>query len=198
MWSKEHIRPYVVLNRDRGAAARLRMSLAHELGHVILHRNYSSKGSGADELSKTLDDQAFAFAQAFLLPEDSFLRDVYSTSLDSFVGLKQKWKVAISAMLYRLRKLGMFSDAKYRSLMMQITKRRWRTSEPFDDEWAPEEPILLKQALQVIVDHGLQDAERLEQDTQIETQIIQRLANLPATFFAPKAPDNLITFRAPR
>ena len=192
MWSDKHRIPYILLNRDKGSMVRFRLTLCHELGHLILHNRYSKKSAESEDISKILDEQAYSFGRAFLLPADSFLEDVYSASLDCLVRLKPKWKVAISAMVYRLHSLGVIPESKYRSLMTEISKKKWKSKEPFDDEWEPEQPILLRQALQVIVDNGIQEANKLEYDTHIDTQLIKRLTNLPDDFFVTSNYDNII------
>lgn len=192
MWSQVTGGPYILLNRDPDSAVRLRLTLAHELGHLVLHRRLGHRQSYG-ELSKLLDDQAYLFGRAFLMPEASFLSDVYSTSLDSLLRLKAKWRVSLAAMIYHLHQLAVVPESRYRNLMMHLGRRGWRVTEPYDEEWEPEQPVLLSQALKIVVDHGLQDASRLAHDTTLDAPTLARLANLPSDFLSPASYDNVIT-----
>ena len=74
------VRDYIVLNADRNCAVRSRFDLAHELGHLVLHRHISENDRLAHH--DLLEKQAHAFAGAFLLPRTSFPRDFTVPSLD--------------------------------------------------------------------------------------------------------------------
>lgn len=56
--------PYIFLNPDR-TAERQRFDLAHELGHLVLH-----KGGKQLARSRTVEQEANDFASAFLIPAD--------------------------------------------------------------------------------------------------------------------------------
>lgn len=58
----------IILNQDRGSLARKNFSLAHEIGHLILHANKEFDGS------QKMEDQADEFAGCFLMPEILFVR----------------------------------------------------------------------------------------------------------------------------
>lgn len=180
-WSNLGV-PFVLLNKDVTSSVRLRFNICHELGHLLLHQNLPLHIAENDKMSKMLDNQAHRFAGAFLLPESAFSSDVYSITLDTFKQLKPKWHVAIAAMIERLRNLKILSESTYRDLRVKLGKREWRLVEPYDDEWPAEEPILLQQAFELIVEH-FQNAERIKHDTQQDDQLVIDLANLPWDFF---------------
>ncbi|UZW61540.1 helix-turn-helix domain-containing protein [Lysobacter enzymogenes] len=83
-------RPFVVVSSG-ASPARSRLNVAHEFGHLVLHENVSDGVELDFATFKLVEDQAWRFAGAFMLPEESFLRDVYNTSLDALVQLKKKW-----------------------------------------------------------------------------------------------------------
>ncbi len=60
-----------------------------------------------------------------MLPAESFLNDVYSTTLDALVLLKKKWGVSIAAMVRRLRVLDVISAEQSKYLNIQIRQRGW-------------------------------------------------------------------------
>lgn len=118
-------------NRPEG---RIRFDMAHELGHILLHPWSEDLETITKEEFKARERQANMFASAFLLPKDSFGKDVasYPTNLKYYQFLKNKWKVSIQAMIYRTHQLGIISDNQYQYLMRQVSKNGWRIKEPDD------------------------------------------------------------------
>lgn len=106
------------------SADRMRFSLAHELGHTVMHY-------GEDVEHKTAEDQANRFASAFLMPEGGFRRDVRRhVSLADLAGLKRKWRVSMQAIVRRMKDLGLITEKRYQSLYIQMSRQGWRRAEP--------------------------------------------------------------------
>jgi Zn-dependent peptidase ImmA (M78 family) len=90
----------------------------------VLHRLGGPIGRKAEE-------QANAFASAFLMPRSSTLAHVPKfPNLATLVKLKRIWQVSIAALAYRLHALGILSDWQYRMLYIQISRNKFRTREP--------------------------------------------------------------------
>lgn len=105
-------------------ADRMRFSLAHELGHTIMH-------FGRDLDPTVAEKQANGFASAFLLPAQDFHRDLKSwVSLADLAALKRKWRVSMQAIARRARSLNVIDDSRYRSICIQISQKGWRKTEP--------------------------------------------------------------------
>lgn len=147
-WNETH--PYVVIGTDQGNACRWRFDCAHELGHLVLHRNVDSSLLGTPAVCKLIEAQAHRFASSLLLPEDEFVESLYTVSLEGYRDLKPFWKTSIAAMVRRTRDLGIITEDGYRNLYIAISRRKWRKIEPFDEELAPERPALAKKCLDVI------------------------------------------------
>lgn len=113
---------------------RLRFDMAHELGHIVLHPWSEDIESLPKEEFKARERQANMFASAFLLPRDSFSKDIsqYPIDLKFYLFLKKKWKVSVQAMMYRARQLDIISANQYQYMMRQVSKNGWRTKEPDD------------------------------------------------------------------
>jgi len=107
-----------------------RFDAAHELAHLILHRHGEPQGQDAEK-------EAHEFAAAFLMPRASVLAQTLRfPTVGHLVKLKKYWTVAVAALAYRLRTVGMLSDWHYRTLCIEIAKRGYRSKEP---EEAPRE-----------------------------------------------------------
>ena len=143
-------------------ADRIRFSLAHELGHTILH-------FGRDLDQKVAEDQANAFAAAFLMPAQEIRRDLRRPlSLADLATLKRKWRVAMQAIARRAWAIGFIDDTRYRSICIQISRRGWRKAEPVVVEG--ESPRGFGSLLQAHLDAGFsqQDLARLLFVTETE------------------------------
>ncbi len=121
---------------DQGAKpeGRIRFDLAHELGHILLHPWSESLELITKEEFKLREKQANIFASAFLLPRNSFAKDIlaYPTDLNYYAWLKNKWKSSIQSMIYRSHQLNVISDNQYQYMMRQVSKNGWRLKEPGD------------------------------------------------------------------
>ena len=84
------------------------------------------------------------FAGAFLLPAESFIKDVraYPTDLKYYLWLKRKWRVSVAAMVYRSRQLEIITSNQHQYMMRQISKNGWRKQEPDDEPYFLNENII--------------------------------------------------------
>jgi Zn-dependent peptidase ImmA (M78 family)/transcriptional regulator with XRE-family HTH domain len=106
------------------AGHRRRFSVAHELGHLVLH--HLPEGT-----PHVLEQQADAFAEAFLLPETAMRAALLPPiTLTTLAALKARWGVSLQALIRRALTLEIISPSQYRSLSAQLGARGWRTQEP--------------------------------------------------------------------
>jgi Zn-dependent peptidase ImmA (M78 family)/DNA-binding XRE family transcriptional regulator len=124
-------RPLIFLNTAK-SAERSRFDAAHELGHLVLHKHGGPHGLSAGQ---SVEDQANAFASAFLMPSSSVWTTIRSTpTVAQLIAYKKKWIVSVAALLYRLWKLHVVSDWQYRSMCIQIAEFRTKEPEPAERE----------------------------------------------------------------
>lgn len=98
---------------------RFRLSLAHEIGHLVMHT----------KRSHTSEHEAYRFASALLMHDDEFEAAMPERPLlRDFIHLKSTWGISVAALVYRAHKLGHLDDRSYRSIQIQMS--RWRKSEP--------------------------------------------------------------------
>lgn len=178
-WSEN--RPYIFLTADKNVAVRSRFDLAHELGHLVLHHvteNMMNKG-----LLKQIEKEANYFAGAFLLPRETFGNQIVSTSLDYFIQLKKEWKVSIAAMIYRCKELGILSENQTSYLWRQLAARGMKKNEPYDLEFLPENPTLLRDAVDILIESGIVTAEELLQKIALPKEDFCDLCNISSKIF---------------
>jgi Zn-dependent peptidase ImmA (M78 family) len=185
-------RPFIFLASEKDSAVRSRFDAAHELGHLVLH-----KWLGPDELEdprvlKLIEAEANRFASAFLLPRKSFPNEVYTSRLDAFVELKKRWKVAIQAMVYRCKDLGIFDEFQVTNLYKQISFRKWRTKEPLDDQIPLEQPRLLKKAVEAIVAAGKKMGDEIVAEIRISAPTVALFCGLPLEIFTREGPSEFV------
>jgi Zn-dependent peptidase ImmA (M78 family)/transcriptional regulator with XRE-family HTH domain len=128
--------PIIFLNKDLPKSRR-RLSLAHELGHLVMHTNPH----------ETVEDEAWEFAGEFLMPSAEIGKQLDGLNLDKLGQLKKEWGVSMQAILYRAKKMGKISESYNRFLWMQIGKCGYRVNEPFEDLIPDERPTELENRL---------------------------------------------------
>ncbi len=123
--------PCIFLN-SRVPTDRMRFSLAHELGHVVMHR-MPTEG---------IEDEANAFAGELLVPERSFRRAAIGQriTLDWLARQKAYWRVSMAFLLYRAGSLDVITRHQSEYLWKKISALGWRTREPHETDIAPEKP----------------------------------------------------------
>lgn len=105
---------------------RQRFTLAHELGHLILH----------GKLSEHIDEEkaCHRFASAFLVPAKELTQILGSQrnniSPRELSYIKHEFGISMSACLYRLKDLGIITESKHKQFMYLFSKKGWRKKEP--------------------------------------------------------------------
>lgn len=136
--------PIIFINKHL-SGDRQRLTLAHELGHVILHSN------NMPVFRRDEEAEAFNFGIEFLMPLSESIYDLTSNlTLEKLVDLKRFWRVSIQAILYRVQEKELLTYNKCRYLWSQINSRGWRKSEPVN---IPQEnPTLIGRMINVLID----------------------------------------------
>lgn len=119
-------RPVITVTEQQ-AGDRVRFTRAHELGHIVLHQALRPNKEAVRET------EAHMFAGAFLFPEADARKELVPTLTPAgFAQVKARYGVSISALIRRAYDLDIINSDRYRSLMIQISSRGWRTSEPVE------------------------------------------------------------------
>lgn len=118
---------------------RQRLSLAHELGHAVMHSAPHPE----------MEEQAFLFANEFLMPAREINQQLDYVTLPKLASLKPYWRVSMQAILKWAHELGRVTDNQARYLWMQIGKAGYRKREPAELDIEPERPEALRQIVEL-------------------------------------------------
>lgn len=144
VWAdSEPIRPVIVMTGE-SPGDRLRYSIAHELGHLVMHQ--AIKGGLAE-----IEREADQFAAEFLMPTDAIRRELTSpVTLTSLAALKPRWGVSLQALVRRAREVEAITDRQYKYLMQQLSLRGWKTQEPANLDVPVETPRAVRKMAEVL------------------------------------------------
>lgn len=169
-------RPFIMLADNQESSVRRRFNVAHEIGHIILHNSVESIYDYSNiELKNIIEKQANLFASHFLLPNNSFVDSLLSTSLEYFVELKKYWRVSIQAMLHKAHHLELINDDRYLYLVKQVAFKKWKTKEPLDDELAVEKPTLLEKVYEMVIQNGIASRQELNKQFNLPIEEIKKM-----------------------
>lgn len=126
--------PLIVLNVAQ-PADRMRFTLAHELGHLVMHRR---------QPTRHMEDQANEFASHLLMPSAD-IRPQFSRRIDLrlLAELKPFWRVSMAALLMRARSLRLLAYNQERYLWQQFSMNKIRQNEPPELDFPREEATVL-------------------------------------------------------
>ena len=189
-------KPFIFLSSDKDTNVRIRFDIAHELGHLLMHADYYSEEDLKNSaIHEKLENEADRFAGAFLLPKESFSKDVFSTSIDHFIQMKAKWMVSIGCMIYRCDTLGILSSNQIKYLKDQMTTRVYWRREPLDREMPVEKPFAHKQAILLLLENGIITSGRLVEETGCSAEEIEQYCYLDKGTLTTKSDSKIIALK---
>jgi Zn-dependent peptidase ImmA (M78 family)/transcriptional regulator with XRE-family HTH domain len=129
--------PCIFVNRHQ-PADRLRFTLAHELGHIVMHRVPSPE----------MEDEANEFASALLMPTKDIRPALTGRlSLERLAALKPVWRVSMQALLVRAARTGAITSSQSQYLWRQISRLGLRNREPPELDFPAEAPKVVPQLI---------------------------------------------------
>lgn len=120
VWSPQ-AGPIFWLNKDL-PPDRWRWTLAHELGHIVMHMD----GDARPEM----EGEADRFAGELLMPAAEIKPHLTDLTLPRLAALKRQWKVSMQALIMRAYHLNVISKRRQQHMFMQISKAGYRMREP--------------------------------------------------------------------
>ena len=130
-------RPLFFMNTS-APGDRLRFTLCHELGHMIMHQGV---------LRENREGEANRFAAEFLMPAHQITPYLDGLSVAKLAALKLQWRVSMVALLKRAQTLETITTAQAKSLWRQMS--RYKQREPEELDIPIETPYLYQEILDV-------------------------------------------------
>ena len=115
----QQLKSVFVINKDF-PGDRGRFTLAHELGHIIMHQMPFPE----------MEVEANAFAAEFLMPDEKMMMVLIGLSLRDLAELKLEWKVSMQALLYRASELKVINKRTAQYYWMTMSRAGFRKQEP--------------------------------------------------------------------
>jgi len=142
---------------------RLRFSMAHEIGHLILYN--------APTAMVQAEKEAHGFAAELLAPREAIARDLSGLLTFEKLGrLKRKWGISMAAILYRAKELHLVSQRNHDRLIIELA--HFRTQEPPEFNVPLEKPRGLRQMAEVLFGSSSQ-AENLADELALSKDFVQ-------------------------
>lgn len=174
--------PYILKHSKKTSAVRTRFSLAHELGHLIMHNSLTNEEASNKTINDLADEQADLFASAFLMPIDIFSKDIRSTSLIYLENVKRKWGVSLGAIIYRCEKNYLMSQHQIDYLKRQMSVNRYWKHEPLDDVITIKPQGMLKDTVLMLIEQGILNKAGIQSQSLLPLADYNAICNLPKEF----------------
>jgi Zn-dependent peptidase ImmA (M78 family)/transcriptional regulator with XRE-family HTH domain len=183
-------RPFLLYAADQESNSRKLFNLAHELAHLLLHNSVEVNSRNLDRM----ESQANRFAGAFLMPRRTFTREIANTNINYFMSTKERWRVAVAAMIYRCKELGILNADQVKYLWKQMNARGIRKKEPLDNAFPLSPPTVLGSAANMLIENGIKLPTEVVEDLLLNANDVEAICGLtPGTLqnkivpFKPKA-----------
>ncbi|MFZ2784470.1 MAG: XRE family transcriptional regulator [Sediminibacterium sp.] len=146
---------------------RYRLTIAHELGHIIFH--FGNKVSQ----ERNLESEAYEFAIELLVPEGNIRPYFTKISIDKLADLKSYWYVSMQALLRYANTLGMVTQNQYKYLWIQMGSLGYRRNEPVSIPM--EKPGLITEIVNAYVSDLGYSKEELASVLQMNVSELERI-----------------------
>jgi Zn-dependent peptidase ImmA (M78 family) len=131
---------HIIYLNSRMPNDRQRFSLAHELGHILMHFDIPSS-------QNNVEDEANRFASELLMPKSEIINSIRYLTFPKLGEIKRYWKVSMKSIVYRAHFLGTITQSQYRNFQINFSRKKMTKSEPII---LPEEqPFILNEIIKL-------------------------------------------------
>ncbi|RPE08199.1 ImmA/IrrE family metallo-endopeptidase [Chitinophaga lutea] len=131
--------PVIFINKSL-PADRYRLTIAHELGHLVMH--FGAK----IENGRDLESEAYQFAIELLMPENEVGLSFQKLTIEKLANLKAYWYISMQALLKYANTLTQITPNQYKYLWIQMGTLGYRKSEPVSIP--KEKPLLISEIIE--------------------------------------------------
>jgi len=160
---------FVIVINSSFSGDHQRLSLAHELGHVMLKPSRNSADSE--------EDVAIRFGAALIVPKQAAIEELGQhrrhLGIEELHSLKHKYGLSMQAWVKRARELGILAESKAERLLDEFRKKGWDKKEPGEQY-----PVERPRRMERLVHRAL--AEELITRSAAEEFLGRQISRLPA------------------
>ena len=117
--------PVIVVNKNFSNDHK-RFTIAHELGHIIMHLAEDFLIPDFREKEK----EAHIFAAEFLMPENAIRHSLRNLKLSYLVELKRVWLTSMASIIRRAKDIGCISQKTYTYFNVELSRKGYKKQEP--------------------------------------------------------------------
>jgi Zn-dependent peptidase ImmA (M78 family)/transcriptional regulator with XRE-family HTH domain len=194
-FSMDRRRPIIVRSSLKESLCRQRFDLAHECGHLIMHR-------GIQTGDRETEDQAHRFASAFLFPRGAFLREFprgYTINWRALYELKLRWRMSVRAIIRRAYDLKILTAAQYRTANIHLVKTGQSKIEKYDNDGTLiiEQPELISATINALDEAVPGGARTVGSHAGLLPAMLELITGMPIRNIYPELDDpKIVRFRA--
>ncbi len=119
--------PIIIINKNF-SNDRKRYTIAHEIGHILLHNESNFPVSSYRDKEK----EANVFASEFLMPTNEIKNSLRSLKMSDLSDLKQYWLTSMSSIIRKAKDLNCIDDNRYKFFMIEMSRYGYNTREPIE------------------------------------------------------------------
>jgi Zn-dependent peptidase ImmA (M78 family)/transcriptional regulator with XRE-family HTH domain len=139
-WTPHNPPIFLVNDHHEISGARMRLTLAHEVAHVMMH---TESGPRPD-----IEMEANKFAAEFLMPRQQIKASLYGLTVAKLADLKRIWKVSMQALIQRAYELKTLTEGQRKYMIINVTRASGgRMQELADDQIPIEQPSLVSRLI---------------------------------------------------
>ncbi len=162
--------PIIIVNKNF-SNDRKRFTIAHELGHVLMHNENNFPISSFRDKEK----EANQFASEFLMPEKSIKNTLRNLRLNDLGELKNYWLTSMSSIIRRAKDLKCLDENKYKYFLIEMSRNGYTKKEPI--EVYIDKPTCLKNAINIFKNDLAYSLEDFSNYTALPNDITEKLFN---------------------
>ena len=162
--------PIIIVNKNF-SNDRKRFTIAHELGHILMHNENNFPISSYRDKEK----EANQFASEFLMPENYIKNSLRNLKLSEVGNLKRYWLTSMSSIIRRAKDLKCIDDNRYKYFLIEMSRNGFTKKEPI--EVFIDKPTCLKNAINLFKTDLAYSLEDFSNYTALPKDIIDELFN---------------------
>lgn len=169
----------IIVNKNR-SNDRIRFTLAHELGHILMHECpdypvFSNRDKEAE---------ANIFASEFLIPTQMAKRHLSNVKLGQLPDLKRYWLVSMASILEKAKRTNVITEAKYKSMRIEFSRYHWNKKEPY--EVNIDNPTLFGQSYKLVSETLGYSMDMISEDTGLPRDVLIKIFGTSAKIISLK------------